>query len=101
MNRINRRRGCAYRTVTGGPVKGKRGEIAKQGDAMVQRLQGFIAWAGRRKEWKGVFKGWMIENPEGGLAGRPYMRDWKKVRHRRVLVDLCAFGHFYKKPRAL
>ena len=97
MNKVNEARGYAYRDGEGEPVKGKRGDKARLGDRMVQRLQGFIAWVGRRKEWKGWYRGWMVENPVGGLAGRPYMRHWK-VRHKLVVVDLCAYGHYYMKP---
>jgi len=42
---------------------------------------------------------WMVENPAGGLARRPYMQDWMRealvVMH---LVDYCAYGHYIQKP---
>ena len=42
----------------------------------MKRLQGFLRWATRRGEFKGHFREWMLENPVGDLAGRPYMLQW-------------------------
>ena len=42
-------------------------------------------------------RGWMLENPVGDLARRDYMEGWE-LEHVRREVDLCAYGHYYKKP---
>ena len=97
MNRVNEGRGCAYRDRDGEPLEGWYGEQARAGDKAVQRLQGFLRWATRRGEFKGHFRGWMLENPVGDLAGRPYMLQWD-LQHVRREVHLCAYGHYYKKP---
>ena len=97
MNRVNEERGCAYRDRDGNPVEGHYGELAKKGDKDVMRLQRFLRWAGRKAEFKGWFGGWMLENPVGDLARRDYMEGWE-LDHVRREVDLCAYGHYYRKP---
>ena len=97
MNRVNLERGCAYRGPDGEPVEGVYGEAAVAGDNQVKRFQAFIRWVTRRREFKGHFRGWSLENPVGDLGGRPYMRGWQ-VKHVRREVHLCAYGHYYMKP---
>ena len=95
---------CATIAVQALRLRGKRGDKAREGDRMVQRLEGMLSmvrWASRRSEWKGVFRGWMVENPVGGLAERPYMKQWgekhKLVDHWWWIFVLSAM-HYYMKP---
>ena len=94
---INFDKGMAYRdhrTKNKEPVKAdnKYSKEAKAMDSLVKHLLKMIEWY--VTQWK-IF--WVIENPKGFLADRPFMRNMP-MPHTLHLVDYCAYRGNYKKP---
>ena len=94
---INFHKGTAYRdhtTQNKEPVKGdtKYSREAKAMDSLVKHVLKMVEWFVTQM---GIF--WVIENPKGFLADRPFMRSMP-MDHTLHLVDYCAYRGKYKKP---
>lgn len=99
LDASNRTRGCGYRDhskPTRPPLRTKAGRVAAQEDVTMQQ------WIEVAKLWAAQGAHWVLENPVGSLARRPFMCTGRLgpavVRQR---VDYCAFGRRDKKPTHL
>ena len=96
MDAVNVKRGRNYRDHTvweRPPVKGRRGNLAREHDRLVQLWLRVAECWGRR----GV--AWFMENPVGSLARRPYYRKVAEREGVRVVeVHYCAYGRRDQKP---
>ena len=92
----NRSRGWGYRDHhkrSRPPLKTVRGRLAKDHDELVKE---WLAFAAHMRRCGAV---WFMENPEGSLQRRPYMRRQSQgVQLVMRLVHYCAFGRQDMKP---
>ena len=75
------------------PVRGKRGALAREHDALVER------WLAVAERWREQGAVWFLENPVGSLVRRPYFcRALKREGVRLREVHYCAYGRRGMKP---
>ena len=77
------------------PLKGRRGDMARLHDGLVQD------WIALAQVWGEPGRLlWGLENPQGSLCKRPYMKTLaRRCNHR--LVHYCAYGRRDQKPTHL